>query len=195
MEPSSGGSGEVHAHVSSHPDKGDGMSGKFDADTGSHGSRAQSGTGGVRDRAERVVSGARARGDEFRDRAGAAAKRARNRADHLVDEAEERLERTGALNTARDNPVAVLGVAFALGFLLAGDGDDDDQPRHPALSKAKNQVKGAIMGGISAAISQQLRTFIEEQGGLGALLAGLGVPVPGGRDQPYFTPDDELHDT
>lgn len=86
-----------------------------------------------------------------------------------------------ALNAARHNPLAAVGIAFALGFALAVRGrDDEEDARHPALSRARNQIKGAIIGGVSAAISQQLRSFIEDQGGLGALLAAAGIELPGG---------------
>lgn len=183
MESTPGSGGEVHAHLSSEPNKGAGMSGKFEPvdESESHG------------RAREAYNSARRRGADLRDRVEAAGNRARDRADDIFEDAEEAIEkRTGAISTARDNPLIALGIAFALGFALAGDSDEPE--RHPTLAKARNQIKGAIMGGISAAISQQLRTFIEEQGGVGTLLAALGVPVPGSRGQPYFTPDDELHD-
>lgn len=188
MEPSSG-SAEVHAHLSAEPDKGDGMSGKFDPPGG-----AAEYARRVRDRAEDMMGSARARTSEFRDRVGGAAGRARRGAEYFVDEAEDVLEtRTGVLRAARGNPMTALGIAFAVGFLLAGDGEEPERPT--SLSKAKNQVKGAIMGGISAAISQQLRTFIEDQGGIGAILSSLGVPLPGGQGrEPEFVPDDELTD-
>lgn len=84
-----------------------------------------------------------------------------------------------ALAAAQHNPLATVGIAFALGFALAVRGsDDEDGVRHPAVSRARNQIKGAIIGGVSAAISQQLRSFIEEQGGVGALLAAAGLDLP-----------------
>ena len=49
MESTTGGSGEVHAHISSQPDKGEGMSGKFDT----HGGGAKEFTRRVRERAAR----------------------------------------------------------------------------------------------------------------------------------------------
>ena len=84
--------------------------------------------------------------------------------------------------------------AEPVGFLLAGDRGEEMEGRHPTAAKAKNQIKGAIMGGVSAAISQQLRSFIEEQGGIGALLSAIGVPLPGDRNEPYFMPDEDLQD-
>lgn len=191
MESTTGGSGEVHAHISSQPDKGEGMSGKFDT----HGGGAKEFTRRVRERAEDAFGSARDRSSDLRDRVGGAAHRARDRAEYFIDEAEETLDaRTGVLRSARSNPLAALGIAFAVGFLLAGDRGEEMEGRHPTAAKAKNQIKGAIMGGVSAAISQQLRSFIEEQGGIGALLSAIGVPLPGDRNEPYFMPDEDLQD-
>ena len=188
MEPGdAAGNGPVDA--TSQPDKGARSSGRFREEAlGLNPDRAAA--GGDDDLADR----ARSRARQARERVESTAGRGADRARDLFHEAEDRFDGgAGPLRAARDNPLAAVGIAFALGFLLAGD-SDEEASRHPALSKARNQIKGAIMGGISAAISQQLRSFIEEQGGIGALLAGLGVPVPGGRDQPYFVPDDELRD-
>lgn len=186
MESSSSGSGDVHAHISSQPDKGVGMSGKFDLPHDDPEGEGES----IRDRAAEAFEGMQERGAELRDRLGDAAHRARRRTGRLFDAAEERLEeRTGALRAVERNPLAALGIAFALGFLLAGD-SDETETRRPALAKAKNQIKGAIMGGISAAISQQIRTFIEQQGGLGAVLASLGIPLGGHEDHPSDLDDE-----
>lgn len=187
MESRSGGSGDVHAHISAQPDKGEGMSGKYEPD------EAAAFTQRVRDRAEEAFDNARSRSGDLRDRVGGAAHRARRQASQLFDDAEDSLDsHTGMMGAARNRPMAALGIAFAVGFLLAGD---NEEPEHPtSLSKARNQIKGAIMGGISAALSQQLRTFIEDQGGIGAILSALGVSLPGGRGDDYFTPDDDFQD-
>ena len=58
MEPTSSGSGEVHSHLSSQPDKGEGMSGKFDAPPGSAGERARAVAGRVHDRADDFLDAA-----------------------------------------------------------------------------------------------------------------------------------------
>lgn len=119
----------------------------------------------------------------LRDRTGAAFDSVRERSSGV-------LGRVGDI--ARENPMAAVGVAFAVGFLLAGDGDEEES-RHPALLRVKNQIKGAILGGISAAVSQQLRTFIEEQGGIGGVLGALGVHAPG-RDWGDGEGDDDYDD-
>lgn len=105
----------------------------------------------------------------LRDRTGAAFETVRDRSSGVLGR---------VADIAKENPMAAMGVAFAVGFLLAGDGDEEES-RHPALLRVKNQIKGAILGGISAAVSQQLRTFIEEQGGIGGVLGALGVHAPG----------------
>lgn len=98
----------------------------------------------------------------------------------MTEHSEEAPSTNRALTAARHNPLATVGIAFALGFALAVRGsDDEDDVRHPAISRARNQIKGAIIGGVSAAISQQLRSFIEDQGGVGALLAAAGIDIPG----------------
>ena len=49
--------------------------------------------------------------------------------------------------------------------MLAGDGDPE---RHPAVGKTKNQIKGAIMGGVSAQEIQRARNAYDTR-----TLAGL----------------------
>jgi hypothetical protein len=187
MEPTNSG-GEVHSHLSSQPDKGEGMSGKFDTPS-TAGERARAFAGRMHDRTDDLLDAAEERMDHVRGRLAGSARSARDRAEGFFDGAEEALDRrTGLLDTARQSPLPALGIAFAVGFLLAGSGDSE---RHPSVSKTKNQIKGAIMGGISAAVSQQLRSFIEEQGGIGGLLASLGVPLSHGRDDEYGDFEDE----
>lgn len=178
MESSSSGTGEVHAHLSSQPDKGEGMSGKFEAPHAGRGERA-------REMADRIADGAwelRDRADRFTSRVGGATRDARERVGGYLDSAEEAIDRTGLLDTARRSPLPALGIAFAIGFMLAGSSDEEG---HPSVAKARNQIKGAIMGGISAAISQQLRTFIEEQGGIGGMLGSLGIGHPADAAEEY----------
>jgi ElaB/YqjD/DUF883 family membrane-anchored ribosome-binding protein len=188
MESTSSGSGEVHSHLSSQPDKGEGMSGKFDTPA-TPGERARAFAGRMRDRTDDFLDAAEERVDHVRGRVAGSARTARERTEGFFDSAEDALDqRSGVLDAARQSPLPALGVAFAVGFLLAGSGDPE---RHPSVSKTKNQIKGAIMGGISAAVSQQLRSFIEEQGGIGGLLASLGVPLSHGRDDDYAGFEDE----
>lgn len=151
-------SGEVHSHLSSQPDKGSGDSGKYDLEEakGAAGERF----GEMKDRVQ-------GRAEELRGRAEELASQARGKAGELFERAESTIEgRTGAFTRAGENPLAALGIAFGVGFLLAGSGDSKG-----TVGKAKNQIKGAVMGGLSAAISQQLRSYIEEQGGIGGIVS------------------------
>ena len=189
MEAPSAGTGEVHSHLSSHsggggqPDKGEGMSGKYEAPRPPAGERAREMAGRIGD----TVGTIRGRAEAFGSRVGDAAHRSRERVGGYLDDAEEAIDgRTGILSGARNSPLPALGIAFAIGFLLAGSREEEG---HPSVSKARNQIKGAVMGGVSAAISQQLRTFIEEQGGIGGLLANLGFGVPGETAEEF---DDEV---
>lgn len=188
MEPTNTGSGDVHSHPSTQPDKGEAMSGKFDTHAPPR-ERARAFAGRVHDRTDDFLDAAEERVDHVRGRLAGGARNARDRTGEFFDNAEDALDRrTGLLDSARQSPLPALGIAFAIGFLLAGSGDPE---RHPSVSKTKNQIKGAIMGGISAAVSQQLRSFIEEQGGIGGLLASLGVPLSHGREDDYGGFDDE----
>lgn len=146
--------GEVHAHVEANPSKGEGMSGKFPGDT------ASTDVVFTEDRA-----GAPAGSESMRERAGEMASQAKERAGQAMS----RLEESGAMNTVRDNPLVALGVAFGVGFILAGSSGTGGQ-----VGKAKNQLKGAVMGGLSAAVAQELRNLVGMQGGSGGPGGMLG---------------------
>jgi hypothetical protein len=189
MESTTGGSGDMHSHLSSQPDKGEGMSGKFETASGTARERAREFAGRMHDRTDDLLDAAEERAGDMRERLSGSARSARDRASGFFDSAENALDRrSGLLDSARQSPLPALGIAFAIGFLLAGSGDPE---RHPSVSKTKNQIKGAIMGGISAAVSQQLRSFIEAQGGIGGLLASLGVPLSQPQEDDYATLADE----
>lgn len=162
--PSTTGAGEVHAHLSNQPDKGEQDSGKFNLDEASATARDRAADigGQAQEKAGELADRARGKAEQLRGRAGEMASQARNRAGELLDRAGDSLEeRTGAVTRVQENPLAALGIAFGVGFLLAGSSDGNG-----SFGKAKHQLKGALMGGISAAISQQIRSALEEQGGL-----------------------------
>ena len=97
-----------------------------------------------------------------RDLADEARERARGAFGRTTSVLEERAG--GALALAREHPLATMGVAFAVGFMVAGTSDSGGR-----FGKAKQQLRGAIIGAISAAVAQEARSFAEGTG----LLAGL----------------------
>lgn len=90
--------------------------------------------------------------------------------DAIHDAAESIDKQTGLLTSIRERPLAAAGIAFATGFLLAGT---DDPPRHVAVARARARIRSALIAGVSAALSRQLRTFVDQHGGLGSLLTSL----------------------
>lgn len=127
-----------------------------------------SGTGGEQSRTEQAKDKARDVADQAKDRATEATDQARQKASELSSKAQEKLsgalsraqealDERGLLDTIRQNPLPALGLAFGAGFLLAGS---DDSDRHGTMSKAKNQLKGAVMGGLSAAVAQEARSLV-----------------------------------
>jgi hypothetical protein len=108
---------------------------------------------------------------------------ARERAGEALGRAEQMLEERGILDKVRENPLPALGVAFGIGFLLAGSGDQVQGKRSTTLYKARNQLKGAIMGGLSAAVAQEGRNLLgmaQGKGSQGGLLGALLENLQGG---------------
>lgn len=116
-------------------------------------------------------------------RAGDVAGQAREKAGEALGRAEQVLEDRGVLDMVRNNPLPALGVAFGVGFLLAGSGDQVQGKKSTALYKAKNQLKGAIMGGLSAAVAQEGRNLLgmaQGKGNAGGLVGMLLQNLQGG---------------
>ena len=161
------GTGGVHSHLGVQPNKGEGMSGKLDEGMGSGGgnlgafssdtttTRSGNLADQAREQAGDLADQARARAGEVREQAGEVLDQARNRISGLMDQAQD----SQPVRMAQDNPLPALGIAFAIGFLLAGSSDTGGR-----MGKAKQQVKGAVMGGISAALAQELRNVMGGQG-------------------------------
>lgn len=100
-------------------------------------------------------------GGTARDRARAFARDARRRAgDALGRAAGELDDRTGVVRIVRDNPLAAVGVAFAVGFLIAGKSRSDGH-----FGRARQQLRGAIIGAVSAAVAQETRALAGLFGG------------------------------
>lgn len=160
----------VHTHVSTNPGAGE----QDAAD------RARDKANEVKDeakaKAQQATDQARGKMDEAKQRAGEMADEARTKAEDTLHRAESTLEeRTHLVSRAQDNPVAALGIAFGVGFLLAGGGDEEEEEdgrkrragqrprrkRKSALSGAKRQLTGAVMGSLSAALTQQVKEMVQ----------------------------------
>ncbi|HET8655655.1 MAG TPA: hypothetical protein VFL93_09100 [Longimicrobiaceae bacterium] len=188
------GRGEVHTVMSDEPYKGEGESGKYHVggSTGQapgHGEgmaehtmdrvsdkahdvmdratdRAQQMKEQATDRAREMMDEAGRKVDEMGDRAKRMASQAGDRASDLLDRAEDEIEeRTGLMSKAGDYPLAALGIAFGVGFLLAGSSDDES-----TAGRAKHRIRGALMSGVGAAVSSQLRSYVEQKGGIGGVM-------------------------
>jgi ElaB/YqjD/DUF883 family membrane-anchored ribosome-binding protein len=160
------GTAEVHSHLSSEPYKGEGMSGKFDTG-GSAGARDTA--EGLKERAGALADDATERLEEARDRAGVAFSRARDQAGELVDDAERALDRTGIPAKVREYPLAALGVAFGIGFLIAG------RTESRTAARVKNQMRAMVVGGLVASLKDEAMAYAREQ------LSGMMEDRSGGR--------------
>ncbi len=116
--------------------------------------------------------------EELRDRASDAAGRAKAKAGEAYDQAHSALADSGALDVVRDNALPALGLAFGLGFLMAGSGDEGRGNK--TVNNAKQQLKGAIMGGLSAAVAQEFRS-VAGIGGGGSSGSSLSSLFGGGK--------------
>lgn len=125
------------------------------------------GVGGrVRNVAETVRERAGNLGGPVRNLAGnlgEAAGTVRDRARSVSERATGALEKRGMLDRLRDNPLPVLGVAFAMGFLLAARDDDDDYGES-RRGRARNELRDALMAGVAAGLAQGARGFLSQAG-------------------------------
>ena len=149
------GLGSAEVHTGLHSGGGDEYSGLQFAGHESHG-----GVGGrLRDAAERVGAPVRNLGPRVSD----AAETVRERASTLRERTNSALEKRGVLDRLRDNPLPVLGVAFALGFLLAAR-DDDDEYGESRRGRARSELRDALMAGVTAGLAQGARGFLSQAG-------------------------------
>lgn len=110
--------------------------------------------------------------DALRDRvgdvAGTVGSKASGAASTVRERANTLMEQRGILDRLRENPLPLLGVAFAIGFVIAGNDDDDRDDRPSRGSAARRELRGALMAGVSAGIAQGARGFLSQTGNQGS---------------------------
>lgn len=174
------GSAEVHGGLHSSGRTGDEYSGIAFAGTESQSqglkdraaTRARDAADTVKDRAGNLGERARQVAGSVGERAGGVASQARG----LVDRAQTQLENRGILEKVRDNPLPALGVAFAVGFLLAGN---DDRGRDTRSSRARRELRNALVAGLSAGAAQGARSFLRQAGAPDGVINSLLENIPG----------------
>lgn len=92
--------------------------------------------------------------------AGATAERARRlkeRAAELGDQLVDRVDRTRIEERTRNYPLAALGVAMGVGFILAGRSETQ------AVRTVKAQLRGLIAAGLIAAFKDEAEAFARDE--------------------------------
>lgn len=123
--------------------------------------------GGVADRTreaardENLAGRARHLADDLGHRASDAASAARERVSGLRDRTNQVLEKRGVVDRLRENPLPILGIAFAVGFLLSGSAERDSDSR---ADRARRELRSALMAGLTTGIAQGVRSFLNETG-------------------------------
>jgi hypothetical protein len=124
------------------------------------GRESQGGVGGrLREVADRVSGPVR----NLADNLGPRVSGVRERASGVAERASSAMEKGGVLSRLRDNPLPVLGVAFAIGFLLAARGDDDEYGE-TNRGRARSELRDALMAGVTAGLAQGARGFLSQAG-------------------------------
>ncbi|WP_420127179.1 hypothetical protein [Longimicrobium sp.] len=128
------------------------------------GRESQGGVGGrLRDVADRVGGPVRNLAGNLGPRVSDAAEAVRDRTSGVRERATTALEKGGMLSRLRENPLPVLGVAFAIGFLLAAR-DDDDEFGESNRGRARSELRDALMAGVTAGLAQGARGFLNQAG-------------------------------
>jgi len=135
----------------------------------------------VRDAAETVADtagdlGQRARSfaGDVAGRAGDVASRAKDRMGAVADRAQSALEERGWLDRMRENPLPVLGVAFGIGFLIAGGGRGGSK-----ATRVRGELRSALTAGLSAGLAQGARAFLRNAGAEDGVINSVMQNIPG----------------
>jgi hypothetical protein len=146
------GTGEVHSHLSSHPDTGE--------RSGTRRRSFRPDIGEMTDAAERLMDEAREKAERLRARAGdigARAGRLASDARGRVDDVFETVDRARIPERAQSYPLAALGVAVGVGFLLAG------RSENRVLRTVKAQLRAALVAGIVASLRADAEGLVRDE--------------------------------
>jgi ElaB/YqjD/DUF883 family membrane-anchored ribosome-binding protein len=200
-----GGESEVHSEMNLHPSKGEGMSGRLDAQPAGTADRVREGLNDAAGKAQSRVDEVRGRVEHARDDLSARASQAQEKAREITSRATSMAERaretignasadarrmgnevksranrvaddSGARSFVDRHPLSALGVSFGVGFLLAGSGGE----KHGIRGRAKSQLRSALVGAASAAMAQQARAMLGMESGQGGGLGNLMSSMSGG---------------
>ena len=118
----------------------------------------------VREKAQDLTGRAQELAGQARERVADVAGQARERLDGAVDRASTFLDDQGVTDRVRANPLPALGIAFGLGYLIAG------RSEHKGLvGKARGELRHAIIGGVTAVVAREARGYLGNVAGGGLL--------------------------
>lgn len=117
----------------------------------------------VRDRAGTLAGTARETAGNLGHRATELAGDARHRLSDMSERTNRALEERGFLGRLRENPLPALGIAFGVGFLLAGGGRSG--PTDTRVGQMRRELRNALMAGLTAGAAQATRGFLQSAGG------------------------------
>jgi ElaB/YqjD/DUF883 family membrane-anchored ribosome-binding protein len=130
----------------------------------------------VTDRAQDLYEDARERAGELTDRAGEYASQAGSRVSGALQRAEDQLEeQTGAISMVRQYPLAAAGVAFGVGFLMAGSSRSRSSRRGGSglVGRASGQIRSAVLASVSTMLMREFQELLDEHGGPAGLFSAL----------------------
>jgi uncharacterized protein YjbJ (UPF0337 family) len=125
--------------------------------------RVRDAAGTVADRASDLGGRAKEAAGTVAGRAGDLASQARERVSGVAGRAQGVLEERGVLNKVRDNALPALGLAFGVGFMLALSDNRRVRPGS-RMDRAKHELRGAIVAGLSAGAAQAAHQFLGQAG-------------------------------